>query len=174
MASTPTTTPPVRNPAIPPATATGGPRGRSTRRGSPETARTPVQAPGVHPAPSRATTGHRAPTEAEIRAAIGASIEAVGFDDALNGALVVASGPVANPAFLAFADSADYAPDVPDPGDLWTDLRHSEAARLHELAGAAWERAKARCREAIIEEYVAAGVAFAAEFPDAPRPEPAA
>lgn len=54
---------------------------------------------------------------------------------------------------------------------VWTNLRPSEAARLVELTEAACDRAEARCVAVILEELTAAGVEFAAEYPDAPRAE---
>lgn len=53
--------------------------------------------------------------------------------------------------------------------DLWADLRPSEWARLHELLRAAQDRSVERARAAILEEITAAALAFAAEYPDAPR-----
>jgi hypothetical protein len=58
------------------------------------------------------------------------------------------------------------------PQAIWEDLRPSEAVRLIELVSAAKERAAARCEAIIEQELVAAGVAFAAEYPGARRTEP--
>ena len=57
------------------------------------------------------------------------------------------------------------------PDALWTDLRASQAKRLVELVGEACNRAAAMCTTVIVDELTKAGVAFAAEYPDAPRPK---
>jgi hypothetical protein len=62
-------------------------------------------------------------------------------------------------------DAGDDAPD-----SLWRDLRRSEARRLRELVTDAIAAATRRCEAVILEELTAAGVTFAAEHPDAPRP----
>ena len=54
----------------------------------------------------------------------------------------------------------------------WRDLRPSEDGRLRDLIDAAEARAVARCRAILLEEAVAAALAFAAEYPDARRREP--
>jgi hypothetical protein len=51
----------------------------------------------------------------------------------------------------------------------WTDLRASERRGLRRLLEAAEHRAAERARAIIIKEATRAAVAFAAEFPDAPR-----
>lgn len=53
--------------------------------------------------------------------------------------------------------------------DTWADLRPSEQARLGQLIAEARHRAARKAREAIVEEVVSAALAFAAEYPDAPR-----
>jgi hypothetical protein len=120
-------------------------------------------------------------TEEDIRSALAAAIEARtdGVDtlgtnrSALRSVIASIGNPMTNPAFLAIEADAEWEPDRPDPGDLWYDLRTSEARRLRELTTAAVERAADRCAAIILDELTAAGVAFAAEHPDAPRPEPA-
>jgi hypothetical protein len=56
--------------------------------------------------------------------------------------------------------------------ELWDDLRPQEAERLGGLVAAAVRRAHERARAVIFDELVTAGLAFAAEYPDAPRGKP--
>ncbi|MBX3029066.1 MAG: hypothetical protein KF809_02785 [Chloroflexi bacterium] len=74
-----------------------------------------------------------------------------------------------------YADVVDHTLDLPDQDDepcqLWRDLRPSQATRLRELADQAKVRAHSRCREVILAELLVAAQTFAAEHPDAPRPE---
>lgn len=76
-------------------------------------------------------------------------------------------------ALTSSADALEGAdPDEwGEPGDdgLWINLRRTEALRLRELVIEAAEQAAARCEAVIRDELVAAGLAFAAEFPEAPR-----
>ena len=53
--------------------------------------------------------------------------------------------------------------------ELWADLRPSEQARLGALIVAAKARAFSAANAAILDELTAAALAFAAEFPGAPR-----
>jgi hypothetical protein len=110
-----------------------------------------------------------APTEAEIREAIERS--ATRYSNAGKDKLTE--------AVMEYADDIRWDPGDPDgltpPAcedrgtALWCDLRPSEADRLKTLLYGAEERAVAACHELIIREYIAAALAFAAEYPDAPR-----
>ncbi len=130
-----------------------------------------------------ATTLSRPPTEADILDAIVRATELERFGECMD----AMAGLRANLDILATAaawflsESAvptkegngvwEPSPESV-PGVLWRDLRPSEADRLVELVNAATERAAERCEAIILEELTAAGVAFAAEHPDAPRGEP--
>jgi hypothetical protein len=75
---------------------------------------------------------------------------------------------ISDPAFAVLdATEADWGPLDRSEGP-WQDLRPSEALRLRALIGEAERRAVDRARQAIVEEVVAAGLAFVAEYPDAP------
>ncbi|MBA2555898.1 MAG: hypothetical protein H0V12_00885 [Chloroflexi bacterium] len=101
-------------------------------------------------------------TEQDIRKAIEASATST---DALRWAIsVVASTSCAAFTALSRDDAGDDARD-----SRWRDLRRSEARRLRELVTGAIDAAATRCEAIILEELTAAGVAFAAEYPDAPR-----
>jgi len=114
-----------------------------------------------------------APTEAEIRATIEAAWGDSPRDDPrdkLAQAVEAFAQPIRwklNGIELA-ADEAEFA----QLGDaLWKDLRPSESVRLLDLLYEAEQRALERAQETIMGEYTAAALAFAAEFPDAPRAE---
>ena len=111
------------------------------------------------------------PTEAEIRAAIAAAWQAYPSDDPRNRLAEVVPA-FADPIRWQLGDS-DLAEDEQEFGQLgdaiWKDLRPSEAARLIALLDEAEQRALASAQELIIREYVTAALAFAAEFPEAPR-----
>lgn len=112
-----------------------------------------------------ATTGDSrpvaAPTEAEIRAALQAALDASRFD--VGGFVYDITMP------LHFIPPNEGA--APNPA-LWGDLRPSEAERLsvlvEEIYGLAdgFERALGA---AVVEAGVRAGLTFVAEHPDAPR-----
>ena len=87
-------------------------------------------------------------TEAALRATIAGHVKRYGMDEFLY-------------PFDAIAPLSRTCP--------WTDLRASEDARLHKLLAKAEHRALGRARAIVIEEAVAAALAFAAEYPDAPR-----
>jgi hypothetical protein len=93
-----------------------------------------------------------APTEAGIRAAIRAHLDRYG--DVMDG-----SDGMFHP-FDAIVDPAST---------LWADLRPSEDLRLRAIIEEAERRAFDRCRGIIVDEATAAALAFAAEFPEAPR-----
>ena len=93
-----------------------------------------------------------APTAAEIRATIAAHVERFG--------LYISSNDYAYHPFDAFMEAGSSP---------WRDLRPSEYGRLEAIITAAEARAFARAHAAIVEEAVAAALAFAHEFPDAPR-----
>jgi hypothetical protein len=91
-------------------------------------------------------------TAAEALATVAAHVERFGLD-------------------LSRTDDA-YAPFdalVSEGSSPWRDLRPSESARLEAIVVAAEARAWGRAHAAIVEEAVAAALAFAAEYPDAPR-----
>jgi hypothetical protein len=112
-----------------------------------------------------APTITRSPTEAEIRAEIGAAMGGEEYRDVIDGIHLVAS-IVRDPAW-GILEGED--PRMPDGPGLWADLRPSEAQRLLDLVNDAERRIGARVVEVIEEELMAACTAFAAEFPDAPR-----
>ncbi len=109
-----------------------------------------------------------APTEQEIREAIEATATSV--VDHVHDGIRDAASPLTNPAFLTIDATEEWTPGLPDPADLWTDLRLSEAMRLRALTEEAIVRAGQRCEAIILEELTGAGVTFATEYPDAPRP----
>lgn len=85
-----------------------------------------------------------------------------------------AAGPLSWPAEIS-AMGQEQREDwggPPTEGDdyIWWDLRPSEGARMLALINDAIARATERCEAIILEELTAAGVQFAAEHPDAPRP----
>lgn len=118
--------------------------------------------------------GMTAPTEQEVRASLVAFLEAsspmsVGtMRDALRCAIRDVGDALDCAAFTALESEYDAGDDAPD--SLWRDLRRSEARRLRELVTGAIDAAASRCEAIILEELTAAGVTFAAEHPDAPRP----
>jgi hypothetical protein len=109
-----------------------------------------------------------APTEAEIRAAILAELAELPGDNEVD-------------KLTDTVDRFSYAVDwhrdrdiatdelIEYSADIWTDLRPSQADRLAELVGTARQRAYERAHAVILEEFVSAALAFAAEYPDAPR-----
>lgn len=121
------------------------------------------------------------PTAADIRAmvqdreAYGFSGEATPQNDAepklvavLRGLITDYFQAISDPAFAILdATEADWGPLDRSEGP-WQDLRPSEAMRLRALIGEAERRAVERARQAIVEEVIAAGLAFVAEYPDAP------
>lgn len=116
-------------------------------------------------------TATTAPTEAEIRAVLAGRWSA---DGELRSTETYRR--LEEAGSLAVAPLWWEAPDVPDDShsdesgdEIWSDLRPSEATRLHELIGEAQKRAEQLCIEAIANELTAAALAFAAEYPDAPR-----
>lgn len=115
-----------------------------------------------------------APTEQEVREALGAFLEAsspmsVGtMRDALREAIRDVGDALDCAAFTALGSEDDVGDDAPD--SLWRDLRRTEARRLRELVTDAIAAATRRCEAIILEELTGAGVTFAAEHPDAPRP----
>ena len=115
-----------------------------------------------------------APTEQDVRASLEAFLEAssptsVGtMRDALREAIRDVGDALDCAAYTALESGDDVGDDAPD--SLWRDLRRSEARRLRELVTGAIDAAASRCEAIILEELTAAGVTFAAEHPDAPRP----
>lgn len=107
------------------------------------------------------TATHTAPLTAEdVRTAIEVRTARHPFDawtHKLGDAVVQAFDPVG------------YHDAEGSTSDIWTDLRNSEGLRLAQLVDIAAERTIERVRAIVIEEVVAAALAFAAEYPDAPR-----
>jgi hypothetical protein len=115
-----------------------------------------------------------APTEAEIRAAIMTSAAKYSNHgrDKLSEAVMEY---VDDLRWRAGDPDLDPDPESSDPGRqesgdaLWRDLRPSEVDRLKTLLWEAEQRATASAHELIVSEYVAGVLAFALEYPDAPR-----
>jgi len=115
-----------------------------------------------------------APTEAEIRAALEERTAKYPSDNGqrlLDEAVDKAFDVV---GYIELDENDALAFGAYALSDLWEDLRPTEVVRLHQLVRWAQERAKAAAWEAIIQECVAAGLKFAAEYPDAPRAAPEA
>jgi hypothetical protein len=116
-----------------------------------------------------------APTEAEIRADVVSFLESpspMGLSsmrDALRSVVRDIADTIDVPAFNALESDRDVGDDESHDA-LWRDLRRSEARRLRELVTAAIDRATERCEAIILDEVTAPGIAFAKEFPEAPRP----
>ncbi len=114
-------------------------------------------------------TGMTAPTEAEIRAAIADRMRKYPNDNPrqkLAGAVDQAFDAV---GYIDLDEEGQYDWGTQALSDLWADLRPSEVERLHELIAEAKRRALDAAWAVIAEQVVAAGLAFAAEYPDAPR-----
>jgi len=112
-------------------------------------------------------TGQTPITEAQVRSVIAAHATRYPNDCSDVGILTVAYG---------LGDAFQYYPPTPDKdssasGDaLWTDLRPSERDRLLEIIADAQVRASEKAYAILTDAMVAAALAFAAEFPDVPRP----
>jgi hypothetical protein len=91
-------------------------------------------------------------TEAEALATVAAHVERFGLD--------ISRDDDAYHPFDAF---------VAEGSSPWRDLRPSESGRLEAIITEAEARAWARAHAAIVEEAVSAALAFAAEYPEAPR-----
>lgn len=105
------------------------------------------------------TTATAAPlTEAEIRAAI---------EDALDHSTIDIGQLI-----YSFLQPIDYIPE-PERANcrpaLWDNLRPSEAARLSELVERVYCDLEPEIERMIADAVVGAALAFAAEYPDAPR-----
>lgn len=77
-------------------------------------------------------------------------------------------------AICEYADVIDHTLDdaqADEPYQLWRDLPPSQAARLSKLVDEARERAFTKARAVILAELLEAARTFAAEHPDASRPE---
>lgn len=114
------------------------------------------------------------PTEHEIRAAV---IEALHVKqpiesnlDEIRSHIRDAAAQVRAPAWDVLESTDERTPDAMVMDGLWVDMRPTEARRLMVLYDEAIDRATARSEAIIVEELTAAGVVFAREFPDAPRP----
>ncbi len=62
--------------------------------------------------------------------------------------------------------------DEGDPGDVWENLRPSEARRLRQLTDHAINELASDLEQRIITRLTVAVLTFAAEYPDAPRCKP--
>ncbi|HUG47975.1 MAG TPA: hypothetical protein VMP67_06135 [Candidatus Limnocylindria bacterium] len=106
-------------------------------------------------------------TEQEVREAIEGRKH---LRDKLAEAFAEASLPVGEAAWHGGVDADEpFVEPAPEWDVLWWDIRPSQAVRLHQLVGEARDRALSRCQAIIVDELTAAGVQFAAEYPDAPR-----
>ena len=114
-----------------------------------------------------------APTEAEIRSVIEDRLTRYPADmpdKKIRAGIEAMADFMYGPAWDKLSGEASRGDDPREwPGDLWDDLRRPEAARLDQLYREATERALTRCLEIATEEIVLSALAFAAEFPDAPR-----
>ena len=123
------------------------------------TPRAPVPAVGVQPEAVPAATSPRPVTEAIVREAVRGALERETTDV---GALVDQYlGPI---HWIPRGERVAGA----YRGALWDDLRPSEAERLAELAGSVYDLEES-IERMITDAVVAAALAFAAEFPEAPR-----
>lgn len=119
-----------------------------------------------------------APSEQEVREAIAHELAqgkssgttGDGLASELRGLIRDIASPLTNPVFLVEAGD-EWDATEPDPGDLWYNLRATEAKRLRELTAAAIEAIAQGCETVIMEGLTATALAFAAEYPDAPRPK---
>lgn len=115
-----------------------------------------------------------APTEAEIREALRRRVDDWPNDNPLRklrDAVEDFGAFMHGPAFAILESSDPRDPDEgSDSDDVWgCDLRPSEAKALDFYFQEAVERALSDARAAITAVFVERALAFAAEFPDAPR-----
>lgn len=149
-----------------------------TSRKRPSVATDP-QAAGQPAIPQRVTGDQ--PTAQEIRAAVRARMEAAvdipgDIHDDVHGNIaslaIAASDPLVESGLQTLESRGLWEPLLePAEDTLWTDLRPSEAVALSAMVHEAAYRAADRCWDIILEELTAAGVAFAAAYPAAPRRE---
>jgi hypothetical protein len=122
-----------------------------------------------------ATATATAPTEQEIRDVVlrRASDDYPGDDPrkTLREAIESWGNVLTEPAWVVLEGEDPRDPSKVDALDLWIDLRASEAVDLRALAKKAIDEAYERCQAIIVEELVAAGVRFAEQHPDTPRPD---
>ena len=113
-------------------------------------------------------------SEAEIREALRLRVELYKESDnpldelrmAVDGLAAFLQGPGLN---LHYPGPVPNDPEDSDPTDVWMNLRPTEIKVLDAIADAAVEQAIEAAHAAIVEVLVAAGLRFAAEYPDAPR-----
>lgn len=117
-----------------------------------------------------------APTEAEIREAIvergryPLGVSSPTARDALRDVVDAYAANLSNPAFLALEfDPADGDPTIGDSGDVWQALDKPTARRLRMIVRSARAELAADLERQIVDRLTAAGLTFAAEYPDAPR-----
>jgi hypothetical protein len=121
-----------------------------------------------------ATATRTAPTEAEIHQAIAVRTKLWPEDNPRNKlqeAIEAYGDFMYSPAFDVLG-SPDLPPSEPrdaSTGDLWWDLRPSEARDLEDLYRAAVQGALLNCEREITELLTGAALAFAERHPDAPR-----
>jgi len=104
-----------------------------------------------------------APTEEEIRAAIAREWRRPPRRDSITGE------PIGLPIGGEYSDGVGACLCLLDGLFDLDKLRESEVDRLHELTFAAVDPIRDETQRRIVEALVAAGLAFAAEHPSAPR-----
>jgi hypothetical protein len=121
-----------------------------------------------------------APTEAEIREAIELRCE-LWPQDSPTDKLVQAIGSYGDfmygPAAEVLSSPDDLTPEPTErggPGDIWADLRPSEARDLDRFYQVGLETALAACEAVIADAFTSAALRFAELHPDAPRAQVAA
>jgi hypothetical protein len=110
-----------------------------------------------------------APTEHEIRAVLEAESRSHPNDNEVTGLSEAIDQLFYTVEYRSLtAEEAEYDDGGPLT-HLWGSLLLAEEQRLAEIVEEAKARAYDRARAAIVEEVIAAGLRFAAEYPDAPR-----
>lgn len=110
-----------------------------------------------------------APTEAEIREALGDPTDLVGADISDNLRDAIAPLLDSDQALVRAGWVEDFYPPANHPGTLWADLQPSEAKELHDAIFAAIDEIEFEAAKQLVDRLVAVGVAFAAAHPDIPR-----
>ena len=110
-----------------------------------------------------------APTEVEIRAAIADRITKYPHDNARVKLEYAVDQIFDVVVYVDLDENGRVDLRVPALSDLWADLRPNEIERVRELIAEAKGRALDAAWPVIADQVVAAAVAFAAEYPDAPR-----
>lgn len=113
-----------------------------------------------------------APTEAEIRELVAERDRRYPFDSIDAKLEEAINRGFDTIGYVSLDEKGQYDFGESFLSDTWADLRPSEEDRLAELIVEAKARAEQRARDAIVEEVIAAALAFGAEYPDAPRVQP--